>query len=223
MTKWALRAFGLTKQHAGRPVLRGVNLSLAAGEVLAITGAPGAGKSLLLSVLATATRADAGSFYVDGWPVLAWPGHRPRLREVRRRIGYLPERTGHLPGLTGWESGLLFARLFGLDPGAARRRLGDLFERLDLLGVAGQPVATYSLSERRRLALAEALLHQPSLLLLDRPDDGHAASVRAHIADVLQAEARRGRAILLALRDGDAAPELALLGRRAVLAGGLLS
>lgn len=223
MKHWALRAFGLTKTIAGRPVLRGVNLSLAAGEVCALTGARGAGKSVLLSVLATASRADAGSFYIDGWPVLAWPGHRPRLTEVRRRIGYLPERTGHLSGLTGWESGLLFARLFGVDPAVARRRLQDLFERLELLEAAGESVATYTPAERRRLALAEALLHRPPLLLLDRPGDGQPPALQARIADALRAEAERGSAILLALGADGEAPELARLGRGAVLAGGLLS
>lgn len=206
MRRWAIQAFGLTKHYGGRAVLRGLNLTVAPGEICGVAGEAGAGKSVLLRVLSTVTPADGGSFYVDGVPVLAWSRHRADLAAVRSRIGYVPPLPAQPEGLTGWESGLFFARHYRLDPGAARRRLGELFDQLNLHSIAHTPIGSYSAAQRTALAVAQALLHRPSVLLLDGPQGSADADPARLLTGLLRAEARRGTAVVLAFRTLGGAP-----------------
>lgn len=220
--EWAIRTFGLSKRSAaGTPALRGVSLAVAPGEVCALTGPAGSGKSTLLAVLATAVRADAGSFCLAGHRVTSYPGDRQPLAAVRRLVGYLPAEPGHFQELTGAESLWLYARAYGLSAAEARLRIDVLLAWAQLEPVARQRVATYPYPARRRLALAQALLHRPPVLLLDDPGRGQPPGFRQALAQFLEQQAGAGTAVLLAA-GSTGGPELAACRRQLHLQGGCL-
>ncbi len=160
----AIRLRGLGRDYGDRPALEGVDLDLPAGSSLAVLGPNGSGKSTLLRVLAALLRPSRGEVSVLGCslPDDAW--------KLRGRIGYL----GHEPllyeDLTGRENLEFQARLYGLDRTEAKVRIDA---DLDLLGMsrrAGYRVSDYSAGMKQRIAICRAVLHRPSLLLLDEPD-----------------------------------------------------
>ncbi len=160
----AIRLSGLGRDYGERPALDRVDLELPAGSSLAVLGPNGSGKSTLLRVLATLLRPSRGEVSVLG---CALPNDAWRLRG---RIGYL----GHEPllyeDLTGRENLEFQAKLHGLGPEEAARRIDA---DLDLLGMsrrAGYRVSDYSAGMKQRIAICRAVLHRPALLLLDEPD-----------------------------------------------------
>ena len=158
-TAVAIAVEGLVRRYGDRPALDGVSFELRAGETLAVFGPNGAGKTTLLRVLASLLRPHAGKVSVDGaeLPREAW--------RARARVGYL----GHDPLLYGELSGrenLLFhARLFG----AGAERVEELLAAIGMDVRADEPVRELSRGMVQRLAAARALLHDPSVLLLDEP------------------------------------------------------
>jgi heme ABC exporter ATP-binding subunit CcmA len=186
-----LDATGLVKRYGAGVVLAGVDVRLAAGETALLLGANGAGKSTLLRVLAGLTPADAGAVRVDGREVRA--GSR-----AAGGLGYV----GHVPllygDLTAGENLRLFARLYGLAPGAAAQRTAAVLAAVGLPAAGGLRVRTLSHGQRQRLALARALIHDPPLLLLDEPFAGLDDAGRAWLAGWLGAAGATGRTVLLA-------------------------
>lgn len=199
MYTWSVRTLGLTKAFQGRPALQGLNLAIQPGEQVLIQGVPGAGKSTLLRLLATAARPDAGSFYLAGHRITSWSGHRQPLVAVRQAAGYLPDETGLMDELTGWEHGLLWARLHGLPYREARLRLRLLLDWAGLATLQGRAVRTYRYPERRRLGLIRALLHRPSVLLLEDPGRGQPPDFRERVSALLQRHSAAGGTVLLAV------------------------
>lgn len=222
MRPWAIRTFGLSKQsRTGAPALRGVSLGVARGEICALCGPPGSGKSTLLRVLATACRADAGSFCLAGHLVTSYPWRRAPLAAVRRAAGYLPAAPGHFTELTGAESLWLYARAHGLPAAEGRRRAGLLLEWARLSHLAQQPVGTYTDAQQRRLALVQALVHRPQVLLLDDPGQGQDPGFRQALGDLLAQWAAGGAAVLLAAAT-PTGPEFGACHRHLRLEGGRL-
>jgi ABC-2 type transport system ATP-binding protein len=116
----------LHKRYGRRQALRGVDLSVPAGRILGLLGANGAGKTTLICVVTGLRRADAGTVTIGGTDALRHP------RRVAGRIGYAPQELGIYPTLTVRENLMFFARLAGLRPPAARRRVGETAEALGL-------------------------------------------------------------------------------------------
>jgi heme exporter protein A len=143
-----IRVHGLAKRFGDRRVLVGVDLELEDGFLL-VTGPNGSGKTTLLRILARLAAPSAGSLELPS----------------RERIGYL----GHSPNvyreLTALENLTLFARLYRVE----RERVGMLLERFGLWEVRNERVSTFSRGMQQRLGLCRALLHDPSLLVLDEP------------------------------------------------------
>src|SRR5262249_54485226 len=158
----AVVAHDLRKTFEFKPVLRGVSLSVPSGATVTLLGPNGAGKTTLLRILATLARPTAGEIAIDGLDL------RRDAHVIRQRIGYL----GHLPmlydELTAEENLDFFARMYGVQDRQAR--VGSLLERVGLRAKAKGRVRDLSRGQTQRLALARALLHEPSLLLLDEPD-----------------------------------------------------
>lgn len=219
---WAIRTFGLSKRTAaGAPALRGISLGITPGEVCALLGPPGSGKSTLLRVLATACRADAGSFCLAGHLVTSYPWRRAPLQALRRCVGFLPEEPGHFSELTGTESLLLYAGAHGLARVDARVRTEILLDWAHLSPLAQRRVSAYSYAERRRLALAQALLHRPQVLLLDDPGRGQAPEFRQGLAHLIAQQAAAGTTVILAAPQA-AGPEFVPCQRHLRLEGGRL-
>jgi Cu-processing system ATP-binding protein len=153
----------LHKRYGRVPALDGVTLAAREGEVLGLLGHNGAGKTTIMKLVLGLTRPDSGRV-----EVLGLDPHGRDARRLRHRVGYLPENVVFYGELTGREVLRYFARLKGLGMGVSDR----LLERLGLARAADRPVKGYSNGMRQRLGLAQALLGEPALLLLDEPTAG---------------------------------------------------
>jgi ABC-2 type transport system ATP-binding protein len=208
----AVQVCGLTKSYGSDMVLRGIDLSVPKGTVHALLGPNGAGKTTTVRILATLTKADAGTVRIAGFDVLA------ARSEVRARIS-LTGQDVTLDGLqTGEENLHMMGRLRGLPPAAARVRATQLLEMLDLLDAADRRVDTYSGGMRRRLDLAAGLVTRPEVIFLDEPTTGLDPRGRQGVWDVVRELAASGVTILLTTQYLEEADQLA--DRMAVLDGG---
>ena len=154
---------GAVRHYGPVRAVDGVDLAVAPGEALGLIGHNGAGKTTLFRLMLGLERPTAGTIEIAGIPVLG-----ARFRDVRRRIGYMPESTSLYPNLTGRETLRFFARLKGAD--AARAE--PLLARVGLEHAADRPVRQYSKGMAQRLLFAQALLGAPRILFLDEPTHG---------------------------------------------------
>lgn len=193
-----LEVEGVTRRYrsSGRGV-EGVSLSVSAGEVLGLVGPNGSGKSTLLRVLSTATAPDSGTFRVCGLD-----GIREK-REIRARLGIMVDRPTHYGDLSGWANAYLFARSYGMGEEKATRALQSLFGYFGLAEYAGEKAKNYSYGMAKKLALIEALAHEPEVLLLDEPSLGLDYTSRLAYQRKLREAARGGCAVLLASNQVD--------------------
>jgi heme exporter protein A len=142
------------------PVVNGVSLAVRSGELVAVAGANGAGKSTLLKCLAGVVRPDRG--------VVMWFETSSRLtRTARCQIGFAGHDCGLYAELTAFENLVFAARMHGVTHPAARAK--EALTAAGLEGMAGRPVRHLSQGMRQRLAIARAVLHEPTLILLDEP------------------------------------------------------
>jgi len=170
-----IRLRGVTKafRDAGGevPVLRGVDLDVAPGEMVAIVGPSGSGKSTLLYVAGALDRDFAGEAVVAGVPLAGLsPAARADLRN--RAVGFVFQAFNLLPGLSALENVMLpgLLRRGAREPlGGVRARAAGALGRVGLLDKAGQPPARLSGGERQRVAIARALFSDPKVLLADEP------------------------------------------------------
>lgn len=184
---------GLVKQYGLRTVLNGVNLSVEAGEFVAVVGPNGAGKSTLLRIMATLLKPTSGSIAVGGWPI---PEYSER---VRRHIGLVSHQSLLYHDLTAVENLRFFAQLYGLEKANAR-----ITERLGLIGLSTRrrdPVRTFSRGMLQRLTIARATLHEPDILLLDEPYTGLDQHASLVLDNLLRQESERGRTIVMITHD----------------------
>ena len=163
---FAIRVEGIAKTYPGKPpvqALHAVDFSVHAGEMAVVLGPNGAGKTTLFKILATLLRPDAGEAWVAGLPL-------GRAREVRAQIGVItdPDRS-FFWRLDGRENLRFFAAAYELRGPAFDRRLDELISALDMGEFITRRVGSLSSGQRGRLALARALFHRPTVLLLDEP------------------------------------------------------
>ncbi|SHG57116.1 ATP-binding cassette domain-containing protein [Streptoalloteichus hindustanus] len=161
--------------------VRGVDLDVAAGEIVGFLGPNGAGKTTTLRMLTTLLEPSAGSAEVAGHDLRREPA------AVRRRIGYVAQGGGCSPQGRVREELVLQARLHRLDRDRARRRVDELMDRFALGDLADRTTATLSGGQRRRLDLAIGLVHDPAVLFLDEPTAALDPQSRAHVWDHVRA------------------------------------
>ena len=183
----AIEMRDLHREYAGGRGVRGVTLTVRAGECFALLGRNGSGKSTLNRLLLGLERPDRGEAVVLGCAV-----HRGERGHLRR-IGVALETAAHWEMLSGWDNARFFAASYGLPRAEADRRLTELFEASGLAGQAKCPVATYSFGMRRKLALVQALCHEPELLMLDEPTAAVDAHFQVWLAEAIRARGRAGR------------------------------
>jgi ABC-2 type transport system ATP-binding protein len=208
----AIEARGLQKAYGDVAVLRGVDLSVAAGSVFALLGPNGAGKTTTVRILATLLPADAGSARVAGFDVA-----RERAR-VRAAIALTGQHAAVDELQTGTENLRMMGRLRGLSREAAAARAAELLARFGLVEAAGRRVGTYSGGMRRRLDLAAGLVVQPRVLFLDEPTTGLDPRSRAVMWDVIAELVGDGMTVFLTTQYLEEADRLA--DRIAVVDGG---
>jgi ABC-2 type transport system ATP-binding protein len=193
-------------------VLRGVDLDVAAGEIVGLLGANGAGKSTLVRALAGQVRAE-GMIAVGGTDVARTP-------QARQRIGLVPQELGLHPHLTPAETLEVFGRLLGLRGALLAERTSWALAAAALEGVRDRRVAVLSGGYRRRLNLAVALLDRPALVVLDEPTVGVDPPARLVMDRLLDTLRQLGAGILLITHDLEQAE--ALCDRVAFLRAGRL-
>lgn len=166
MEQWVLETEGLTKQYNGFVAVDRLDLRIATGEVFGLLGPNGAGKTTTILMTLGLTEPTSGRVQVLGLD----PARRPLT--VKAHVGYLPDQVGFYDELTARENLFYIARLNGLARREAYRRIDAGLDRMGLHDVARNPVATYSRGMRQRLGLAEVLLKEPELIIMDEPTNG---------------------------------------------------
>jgi ABC-2 type transport system ATP-binding protein len=198
-----IEARGLTKSYGEVRVLRGIDLTVAAGTVFALLGPNGAGKTTAVRILATLIRPDGGTAAVAGHDVLRHP------REVQRAISLTGQYAAVDELLTGEENLLMLGRLRRLGRRGARRRAAELLAEFDLADGGHRLVRTYSGGMRRRLDLAASLVVAPQVLFLDEPTTGLDPRSRQTTWTAVRALAGGGVTVLLTTQYLEEADQLA--------------
>lgn len=205
-----IKVENLSKSFGPVTALRGVNLSVAAGEFVVIVGPNGAGKTTLMRILATLSRATAGQVSIGGHVLPAG------AIQARRCIGFV----GHQPLLYGdlsaEENLIFYGRLYDVSDMTAR--VTQALEMVDLAHRRYDLVRTFSRGMQQRLAIARAVLHQPRVLLLDEPYTGLDQDATARLEQMLSSAARRGDTVVMTTHDLERG--LALADRVVILAKG---
>ena len=169
--------------------LRDFSLEIGPG-VVGLLGPNGAGKTTLMNILSTITRATAGSVLWNGTDV------KRRPDALRAVLGYLPQDFGVYPNLNAVEFLEYLAAVKGLDGASARRRIDDLLTLVNLADVRKRPLSTYSGGMKQRVGIAQALLNDPQLLIVDEPTAGLDPEERVRFRNLL-AELSGERIVIL--------------------------
>jgi ABC-2 type transport system ATP-binding protein len=217
----AIVVAGLCKSFGRTPVLRDVELTVAAGSVFALLGPNGAGKTTIVRILSTLIAPDAGEARVAGHDVLGDPD------AVRAAIGVTGQFSAVDELLTGEENLRLMADLHHLGRVAGPARVAELLERFDLVDAARRSVSTYSGGMRRRLDLAASLMRRPHVLFLDEPTTGLDPRSRRQLWSLVGSLVADGVTVFLTtqyLDEADAlADRIAVLDRGRIVAEGSAS
>ncbi len=195
-----VKSFG--SEGAARRVLDGVDLDLARGELVAVVGRSGSGKSSLLNLLGALDRADEGTIEVAGVR-LDREGDAGLTRFRRHHVGFIFQMFHLLPELSGRENVLLAARLGG-DRRRSETRARELIASLGLAEAADRLPHSISGGEQQRFAIARALVNDPDLVLADEPTGNLDLEAAESVLDLLRTIADDGRAVLLVTHDTEA-------------------
>ena len=188
--------------RAARRVLDGASLHVEAGEVVAILGRSGSGKSTFLHLIGGLDRPEAGTISVAGERVTG-AGERALSRLRRQRIGFVFQFFHLLPELSGEANVLLAGRVRGAAPDATLRGQA-LIDRLGLREVAGSLPHQLSGGEQQRFAIARALVNDPVLILADEPTGNLDVHAGAEVLRLLRAGAEDGRAVVMVTHEAGA-------------------
>jgi ABC-2 type transport system ATP-binding protein len=156
----------LTKRFARHEAVRGINFSVEPGEIVGFLGPNGAGKTTTLRMLTGYLPPTSGSARVAGFDIFR------QSIEARRRIGYMPENVPLYEEMRVREYLKFRGQIKGLSGGDLRRRVGEVIDTCGLSGVHRKMIKTLSKGYRQRVGLADALVHDPELLILDEPTNG---------------------------------------------------
>jgi ABC-2 type transport system ATP-binding protein len=211
-TTIAIEARGLTKSYGSNEVLKGIDLQVERGTMLALLGPNGAGKTTTVRILSTLLPFDSGTVTIEGHDVRREPN------QVRSVIGLTGQSAAVDELLTGRENLEMMGRLYRLTPASATTRAQELLEEFDLVDAAERPAKTYSGGMRRRLDLAVSLIATPPIIFLDEPTTGLDPRSRIAMWDIIKNLMSRGTTILLTTQYLEEADQLA--DRIVVIDGG---
>ena len=183
---------GVTVRRGRKTILDSVDLSVDNGQACAIVGTNGSGKSTLLRVVAALCRPQGGQVWIGRWNAVRFP------ERVRALIGYVAEADGLADQLTPTEHLEMVATHHGLGRADRRAATESMLELVDLTRHAQSPITALSHGQRRRLAVALALVHDPPLILLDEPFVGVDEVGRGELASILLELRSMGKTLLIA-------------------------
>lgn len=187
----ALEITNLVKVFGQQAAVDGVNLTVPRGSFYGLVGRNGAGKTTTLSMATGLLKPTAGQVLVGGLDVWANP------LDAKRRVGVLPDGVRLFDKLTGEQLLTYAGRLHGLDKATVAERTRDLLTAMDLTGAAGRKVADYSAGMTKKIALACAMIHAPSLLVLDEPFEAVDPVSASNIQDILKAYVAGGGTVII--------------------------
>lgn len=185
VVKNVARAFGEVK------AVRDVSFVAEPGTVTALIGPNGSGKTTLLLMLASLLRPDSGTIRIAGFDPVA------DTAEVRSRLGWMPDLLGSWSALTVRATLETTARLYRMDAAMAVARAEELISLVGLEHLAAQPTRVLSRGQKQRLSLARALVHDPTVLLLDEPASGLDPQARVELRQLVRRVASEGTAVLI--------------------------
>ena len=168
-----------------------VSFEFGSGDVYGFIGPNGAGKSTTMRIIATLDRPDSGDVLCGGVSVIDYP------ERARRLIGYMPDRLPENDDILVWEYLDFFARAAGIRGAARRKRLAEVEEFTALEGLRTQSLSALSKGMKQRVSLARALVHNPSVLILDEPAAGLDPRARVELRGQIRAVAEQGTAVLI--------------------------
>ena len=177
----------VSRSFGGVEAVRGLSLTLGEGQVLGFLGANGAGKTTTIKMLLGLLRPTGGTVKVFG--------EDPAVAATRRRIGYMPETAYYYPYLNARELLMFYGGMCGMDKATIRRRMDELLEIVELADAAKRPLKTYSKGMLQRAGIAQALLANPDLLVLDEPFTGLDPLARIHFRELLKRLRAEGKTI----------------------------
>jgi len=166
MAEAVIQIRNLVKEYDTVTALSGVSFDVKQGEILGLLGPNGAGKSTTMKILTSFISATSGQVTVDGLDLFANP------IETRARIGYLPESTALYPDMVVWDYLVYCGEMRGFTREQCHERIRELAGRVGLIEKLKEPIHTLSKGYKQRVGLAQALLHNPKIVILDEPTSG---------------------------------------------------
>jgi ABC-2 type transport system ATP-binding protein len=209
-----LRASGLGRRFGSLWAIRGMDLEVLRGEVLGLLGPNGAGKTTTVRVLTALIAPSEGQAWVDGLDVTK------HAEEVRARVGILTETPGLYEKLSATANLEFFGRLYGLDAATRAARIEHYLRLFSLWDRRDDTAGNFSKGMKQKLAIARALLHEPSVIFLDEPTAALDPEAAYIVREAIEELRRSGRTIVLATHNLDEADRLC--DRVAFVRGGLL-
>jgi heme exporter protein A len=184
---------GLIKNYGLRPILRGLNLSVAEGEFLTVFGPNGAGKTTLLRILTSLSRPSQGRVTIGGWEL---PAEADRVRRQLGVVSHLPLLYGDL---TAEENLRFYGRMYAVEN--LENRILEVLQRVGLSSRRREPVRAFSRGMVQRLAIARAIIHDPAVMLFDEPYTGLDQDSAAMLDELLAEVAAQGRTVVMTTHD----------------------
>lgn len=180
----------VTKSYGRQKVLQNVSFEIMEGELFGLLGPNGAGKSTLIDILTGIQSMDSGEIFINGKSI------KTDKVEIRKHLGLVPQDIALLEELNAVDNLEYFGGLYGLAGAELKIQIEKLLEVAGLTDKKKEKVKNYSGGMKRRLNIAVAMLHNPSILILDEPTVGVDAQSRQHIFDYIQSLAEQGTTIL---------------------------
>lgn len=161
-----LRVMNLTKRFKNLTAVDNISFSAVQGEVVAFLGPNGAGKSTTMKMITGFLAPSSGTAYIDGYDILEQP------LQAKRTFGYLPEGAPSYPDMTVKQFISFISDIRGIHPDLKAQKINEVINKVNLQSVLHQRIETLSKGFKRRVGLAQALIHDPRVLILDEPTDG---------------------------------------------------
>lgn len=192
MSDAVIETHGLTKQYGDLTAVDHLNLTVNRGEIFGLLGPNGAGKTTTTLMLLGLTEPTSGQALIDGHDCT-----RDSIA-VKKQVGYLPDNVGFYPEMTGWENLIFSGMMNGQDRLDAMERAEELLERVGMKDAADRRTSTYSRGMRQRLGIADVLMKDPSIIIMDEPTLGIDPSGMHELTGLIRELAEKdGRTILI--------------------------
>jgi len=185
----SVKVTGLTKSFGARLTLKSLDFQVETGESLAILGPNGAGKTTLLKILASIMEPTRGKIYIDGLDLKRDAEH------TRRRIGIVTHNTFLYGNLTAWENLDFYARLYEVPD--TKQRIEEMAAMVGMTQRLHHRIATFSRGMQQRISIARALLHKPSIMLLDEAETGLDQQATAMLWEAMKGEGSEKRTVIM--------------------------